>query len=512
MSGSAQINTSLYPQAAPAQTIANPLDQMAKLVNAGQGIANIRQQSNANLEFQQQQAYQAQVGQVMKQSLGPDGQVDPGKFALGVSTNPATSRYAPQLIQNMISNGQVQAQTVSTTLQNQAKKFDNINTLLSPLVSQGDSVKQGDVVKQLALGQGMGMFTPEEVAPVMKTLASDQPTTDPTTGKSVNPLAKQLSQIALSTANSREALKSVRGVMGLTDTGPAIVPTSTGGITGMAPPGQQQAALATGLTPQQNNELVNVKHDDGSTTAVPRWLAAPTVDASGKVLNPQSPAQVMVGNNPTTDQVNTVYAPDLAQRVIQAPIQMKAIERQADLLQYLTPDMSEPMRVNFAAALKATHNVSPDQYNSILGGNPQAIAAAQELVKQQFMGATAQFISTVGKGAASQQQLDAYQRILPNLATDKVATSNMLDYFHQLAQQPLKEQQVFDLYKKSGRPMEKYPDFLAQSMMRAGTARMLNPGELSNWAQSQPSTAAIPPGGVGGVAHAPVVGTPSNAQ
>ena len=88
----------------------------------------------------------------------------------------------------------------------------------------------------------------------------------------------------------------------------------------------------------------------------------------------------------------------------------------------------------------------------------------------------------------------------------------MLDYFHQLAQQPLKEQQVFDLYKKSGRPMEKYPDFLAQSMMRAGTARMLNPGELSNWAQSQPSTAAIPPGGVGGVAHAPLVGTPSNAQ
>lgn len=495
------IETNLYPQAAPATTLTNPLDQMTKAVSLGQGLAGIRASNNQNLAFQQQQAYQGAIGGVMQQSLGPDGQVDPGKFAIGVAANPATSRFAHDLIQQMIANGKVQADTMSTTLSNQATKLNNIATLTTPLTALGDDAKQGDVAKQVALGTGMGMVTPDEGQMFMKQLPSDQPVTDPQTGQSYNPLARYLSQFAMTSAQTAQRLRDIHGTLGLANTGGQQVPVATGQIPGVGPAAAAQQPLTNTLSPESLNQMVQVKQGDGSVVSRPRWMAAQTVDGQGNVTNPLSPAQVTVGNAPSVDAINEKYIPDLNDRIEQAPVQMKAIERQVDLLQYLQPDMSEPMRVNFAAAMKGSHLISPDVYNSILGGNPQAIAAAQELVKQQFMGATSQFLMSVGKGGVSQQQLDAYQKILPNLATDKVATANMLDYFHQLAQQPLKEQQVLKLYQDSGRPLSGYPAFLAKSMMRGGYARILNPGELSAWAQSQPSSQSIPVGGAGGVAH-----------
>src|SRR5690348_12255714 len=71
--------------------------------------AGIQNALNQNALFQQTFRARQAMGPIAQQSIGPDGQMDWNKFAIGISTHPETAFMAPEILNQIASKKLVEA-------------------------------------------------------------------------------------------------------------------------------------------------------------------------------------------------------------------------------------------------------------------------------------------------------------------------------------------------------------------------------------------------------------------
>src|SRR5260221_525516 len=103
-----ELNASMY--SVPQMQQPNLLGMMGQVV----GIQNAQ---NQNQLFQQTNRARIQVGQIMQNAIGPDGQPDYDKAAIELSKHPDTALIAPELIKTW-------AQLKNVNLDNVSKSID----------------------------------------------------------------------------------------------------------------------------------------------------------------------------------------------------------------------------------------------------------------------------------------------------------------------------------------------------------------------------------------------------
>jgi hypothetical protein len=197
-----QIDTSIYAH--------QPIDPGATAFNAITNFANAQNAIvGAKSNMMQLRARQA-MGPILQGAIGPDGNIDYNKAALGMAANPDTAWMANDFINQAVQREYTQAETVKTHLENAMTHYQGIGSAAASLIAKGNDVTSKDVMGGMADLIGSGIIDMPTAMNFMKNLPADGA-----------PLAAFLKQTA---ARADGASKTIAAV----NSGVNVVPTGGG--------------------------------------------------------------------------------------------------------------------------------------------------------------------------------------------------------------------------------------------------------------------------------------------
>lgn len=248
-----------YGAGTPPQSAFGQLSQLAQTQNA----------LNQNALFKQQMDSRAVMGQIMQSSVDPTtGKPDFEKAAVGLSTNPITAPYAAGMINQWITNNNLQAETAQKSLANAQTRMTMLNSVVSPLAlkwsqngvpSDPTNPKQADMTELMqSVGRVIGQ-DPDLTKEAVQFLAQ---------AKSM-PKDALLSQLVNMTKQTQIASHGLSGVLDTfrQDTGGNITTGNTDKLTGQ---NTITGQLSKGLTPEAYNTPQKTVAESGKTYEVPR--------------------------------------------------------------------------------------------------------------------------------------------------------------------------------------------------------------------------------------------------
>lgn len=467
---------------------ASPMDTLGKMMQ-------IRSAANANMQFQQEYKARVAMGQVMQQSVGPDGQPDYMKAATLAAQNPDAGWLAPDLMSKAVT-----MQGVS--LDNVLKKFTLVKTqrelegqAASGLLQKGDAVTHDDAVGAISDLYGKylanGINDPKVLDGLIQTLG-----TIPTGGSAIAEWARQHSQYAATAAD------------GLNRVQDELQTYEQGGQTWVGHYNKQTqkltpiGTLSKTPTPAEVNAPTELAGPNGEKTLVPRSVAAPMTGtgqntgvfsgAPGQVAppnvgpvmgGPQVPSAVPQApgppgtRGPITDigpfrqaQLKNVadYQNGLNDQVSTINQNIQAIQKLQDLTGKVHTGMFGEERLEGARFLKAM-GLPATVTDKLANGS---LEGSQELMKYSVPNAMNTLRNSLGnQSRITNMEFGAFQRANPNLETDPEAMHKILDFTHQLMRLKQQEQAAYGKWTSSGRDPVGFQQAWTGELIKRGYVR-----------------------------------------
>lgn len=240
------IDTSMYGHQTPIK--------MPDILGMAHSYADTQNAFNQNAITQKTIRAKQAFGQIIQQTIGPDGQPDYAKAAVMMAGNPATAWAAPEFIHDMAVNKGLQIDNVTKGIEQAFRQQDAIAQTLAPLLAHGPDGLTMSMINGAA-GQlvASGVLGPPAQATaammgVMKTL----PQGGPALYQSVTDYVQRSRQTA-------GTLENVWGKLGEVDFGPGIGFLRMSPLTGVHPLG----SIDKGLTPEGLNTPTEIKSQPG---------------------------------------------------------------------------------------------------------------------------------------------------------------------------------------------------------------------------------------------------------
>jgi hypothetical protein len=454
----AEIQTGMYPTAAPPGNLLGMVGQFAQAQNA----------LNQNALFQQTFKARQALGPLAQQSIGPDGQMDYNKFSVLISSHPDTAWMAPDIINGIVQRQLVQSETVAKNLDIAKTKAGALGNYAGAAVANNPngSLPQNEVMGVAAQIHALHLDGGGDPSDVIKWAATighppgkdGQP--DYSTPYDPKLAHKQLTQMQIAQQTAAETLGQTRedyttkfggGTQVGTrnkftgqvtpSTGPGIQPggvvpetagpgfettTTTGANAGQ----QQKTTVGQPLPPTPGRpgiESLMLPGKDQSRVAPGGGSGGPPNPAAPYGVPSQTTALSPVQSGQLKGTAD--YIDNLRNTVSSMKDQMQQIGEMKGALAKFDPNAGTEARMNMAGYLR-TLGASPEVYNAVVGGDPkEALNAAQEFQKLSMQNATQQMINLLkGQGRLAVAEFIASLKNNPNVNMTREATQKIFDF------------------------------------------------------------------------------------
>jgi len=474
----------------------NPLQAQGQALQ-NQGQANANQLSQMDV---QKAVAQRAIGQHLQQTLNPDGTPNWGA-ALTAAANDSHSAYGMQdLVHAAIANGNIQAGTAQTILENATKKYQNMLDITLPALNKGNNVNLGDAASLVAKGAAAGLYDPAtgiDHINAIRQAAPDQ--MGPNGQYAPNPkLAQLLQGFANQAAGSQNALNNVLGSPTFRDVGGEQIPVTTP---------QQGPARVTGapLVNTPSPDALNAPQTSVDAQGRPFTQAAGNarqfLNGDGQVVNPAAPGTAATALDPQSQDVIQNYAPQLRAAADKAGPALTTLTNLQKVMA-VNPQQfgaSATAREGLAKLFQTVPGMPQSVVDGVAGGN---LSSYQEARKLMFM-ANANLAPS-----GTDQESEAARQALLNPDADPRATAAVLAQIKRQAEMPVLQAQAYQkFYDKQGSsspyidPRTKKPATIGQfpSLWRESIARSGRTGMASTPAAGAPPQAPQQPGPDGSV-------------
>jgi hypothetical protein len=350
----------------------NPLAMISQFAGAQNAL-------NQNALFQQTYRARAALGPIAQQSVGPDGQMDWAKYAVGVSTHPDTAWMAPDILNQIAQKKLLDADTINAELTGYEKRM-GITSQLAAAAYKDPNVKDGsDLVNTASDMLAAGGIKDGNRAQLIAWLTQMAPLKG-------TELKQRLGQFAMTQEAGRNALSQINGqfdpAMGFDPATGQTVPGWRSSVTGQANP------LGPGGPP------AGASGGGGGPAATP---AAPTVAA------PAGPTPSVPGGDPFAPGPSA--APSAPQPAVPAA--------QPSNFQYGSPGPAQEQKLKDIETMRAGYN------------NTAAHAAALQQVSDQLQTALQKVKAGAGAGAYQEAAKLLQSLGVSNDTVDKVANGSL---------------------------------------------------------------------------------------
>ena len=450
---------------------ANPLQTAGQVVGLGQ---NMLQMQGLNQTMQARAA----LGPIAQSSVDPTtGQMDYGKYATLVASDPRTAWMAPDILNSIAQRDLTQAQTIKTGLENSISTQKLIGAVTGELQQQGIAVTRDQYQQRIMETPGLiqAMGGPTGVARFMATLPPDgaplaqytkqaytrsmiaQGNLEGAYGKLAPPIVTggtttigkeyqgqfspqgTINQTPTSAENSALYTQATPGgtFQGVRGANPALAPLPGGylGGPGNLPPGGAGAsAPGAGAGPGGG----------GANLPPPASLPSGQPNAQGGMvqtgLSPQD-TKLYEG----LGEAQTKFTTELNTGADKAMQAIPQIDRLLSILPSITTGGWAQAKTELANFVGPNGlGLSKDLTDAIANGNLSNSQEAQKI----FARLSTELMSTdlAGGGRFTNKEFEVYQKYNANLGTTQAAADSMLNFQKMLLQQRVEQQQAYAGY------------------------------------------------------------------
>ena len=405
-----QINPSIT--ASIGQNQPNPLGIVGQFAGAQNAL-------NQNALFQQTFRARQALGPIAQQSVGPDGQMDWAKYAVGVSTHPDTAWMAPDILNQIAQKKLLDAETMNAELTGAEKRL-GITANIAAAAYKNPDIKEGtdltSAASDVLAAGGIKDGNRQQVISWLTQMA-------PLKGAE---LKQRLGQFAMANEQGRNALSQINGqydpALGFDPATLQHIPGWRSSVTGQAAPimpgmGQQPA---------------------GPGSAAPTSPAQPGVPSAPAAPAPSAPAPSSFSfgePGPAQEQkakdIETMRAGYNNTSAHAAALQQVADQLQTALGKVKAGAGAEAYQE--AAKMLQSLGVSNDTVDKVANGSLPAGQTAETLATQLGTMAVRQLLlsQTGGEGSAGRLTNLEFGKIVdifPHLDTDPRAATAIFNF------------------------------------------------------------------------------------
>lgn len=381
---------------------------------------------NQNALFQQTFRARQAMGPIAQQSVGPDGQMDWDKFAVGISTHPDTAFMAPDVLNQIAQKKLIDAETTNQKLQATEKRLGIFSNLAAGASRTLTGEPGHDLVSWYSDARAAGGIDPQNEKAWIGKLAE----------LNALPVPEQkarLAQMAMGTEQGRKALSDFNGTF---NPKLGFDPATGQDIPGWVSPTMRtaQPMLPGGAAPQLAPTAAPPGQPDAATQ--PNFSYGEPSQAQSKKL------QDIEGMR-TDYNAQAAHATDL--------------QRVADKLQYALSNMSGGGGASGyieAAKFMQSLGVHNKNVDAIANGSLPAGATAQTLATMLGTSAVREMLlsHTQGEGSAGRLTNLEFQKIVdifPNVDTDPRAAAYLFKFIEEQNKLRVAKAQTFnDTYSR----------------------------------------------------------------
>lgn len=228
----------------------NPLEMVYRL-------AVTQNAMNQNALFQQTFRARQAMGPIAQQSVGPDGQMDWDKFAVGISTHPDTAFMAPDVLNQIAQKKLIDAETTNQKLQATEKRLGIFSNLAAGASKTLTGEPGHDLVSWYSDARAAGGVDPAQEKAWIGKLAE-------LNALPVQEQKARLAQMAMGTEQGRKALADFNGTF---TPNLGFDPATGQNIPGWVSPTMRQATpmMPGGAAPQMAQTATPAGQPDAAT-------------------------------------------------------------------------------------------------------------------------------------------------------------------------------------------------------------------------------------------------------
>lgn len=449
------------------------LGQGQKPFNALEMVGNFAQAQNAlnqNKLFQLETGARQAIGEIMKNSMTPEGAIDYDKAAIALSTDPRSAFKAPEIINQWINQQNVKAETYNKTLENKIKQMGAYGDAAQGLLQYGDDELLGKTINKVGELVGMGMLDKDSAMAQITSMTQ-------AAKESPKSLRQYLQGVALQSMGAKEAAEKVYGTVNNIDSGGVTNITATSPMFGTV---RSLGTVEKTPTAENMNTLVDVVDPvTKRTIKVPRFQVNKMIGGAGSPANlltgadgngslPGAGAQGAAGEGDS----EPAAPPNLAAL---APGEEKYLEQAGSKIAEMEENLNKVVESgtgivqNIGQAREALKNFKPgggaetfmelSRVAQAFGLNKLAddlaggSRAAAQTFQKSIMGVVLPQLKTVMQGLG-QMNLAEFESILkanPNIETDPRAMETLIGFVERQVMIAQAKQQGFSRWKTDNR-------------------------------------------------------------
>lgn len=509
----ADVDTSFYTKAPPQQAgggmaTQNPLDALNTFMT-------IQGKLNQNALFQQQFNANAAFGEIMRNSVGPDGQPDYARASVALSLDPRTAFKAADFISQMLLREQTQAQIVGTKLENTKKQFDVMGQVALGSLPQAKEImsdkglspeEQTARMRKLMFSgiadlYAQGILTKEQALGT----ADGKPGI---LGQLPNNARGMYDMILRTIGQSESASKNLANVLGSIqqiDYGGGVLTQQAGGLvspqTLSVTPKTPTPAEFNALTPR---ELTGAEANaqgvpPGTVVQTPRFAVAPMISGSGQQIAGTGPgatpapapgAPAPGGSASSMGPVERQFRSGRVEGMNKYEGELRDLVKDGNLLMTTLDHVEEAMKKTAvgggmdvrAGLAKFVQGIGTplvesgamdkdklrDIVDKVSGGN---LGAAQDLVKSTMNNTTNLLRQSIGAGKITNLEFAKFGEANPNISTDERAIRSMFKYMRFVQELRSEELKGYNEYVAAGNDPGSWASHWQNQLEKTGIVR-----------------------------------------
>lgn len=382
-------------------------------------FAQIQNTLNQNQIFQQEFAARKMMGQLAQQSIDPETkQLDTHKFIGAISTHPETAWKAPEMIQQLVQQEKIKADTAMTVLQMEEKGQGAVAATAAALsASHGDNVQAKDMVGAMAdlHGRFPTLFPAKQMAATVAGLAGKN-------GPELNQLLKQTA------AAGQRGTELVNGVLG------------------------EHKKYMDAQNQEAQGQFSPVMNTITPTTVRPAPIAPQGAPGAAQ---PAPPALSGLGTYKTEalKQVAEKYEPELNERVRNSNQLLALMEMGREELKHFKPGGGMTTFAHMAQLADAIPGLPKDIRDAIAGAQKPGELGDVQAAQKYLFGIGSQMATQLLHGSGGRLTQTEWSKTLeegsPNINMTPKAISSIMSGMRELAHYTKMEQSFLNHMKAS---------------------------------------------------------------